>query len=209
MLALAVLSGCSGLLHSHARPSQVYVLRAASQPQARTTSVSSPSASLHVQRAIAGPGLDTEHIVLVQSDHRMSFYAASSWPAALPDLVEELAVDSLHASGAWGSVQDSSSTFPSEYVLQIVIRRFEADYTANPALPEIHVVFDCTIGRRSNREVLASYMAEGSATAAANRLADVVTAFESASNQALAVIVQRSAQAVLTAAEPGKTAQQR
>jgi ABC-type uncharacterized transport system auxiliary subunit len=207
MLALAGSSGCSGLLHSNARPAQVYVLRAAPQLQARTTSVSSPSASLHVQRAIAGPGLDTEHIMLVQSDHRMSFYAASSWPAALPDLVEELAVDSLHRSGAWGSVQDSSSAFPSEYVLQIVIRRFEADYTANPALPEIHVVFDCTIGRRSNREVLASYMAEGSATATANRLADVVTAFESASNQALAIIVQRSAQAVLAASEQPKTAQ--
>jgi len=52
-----------------------------------------------------------------------------------------LAVDTLRASGAWSTVQDSASAFSSEYLLQIVIRRFEADYSpqqgsgAVPRLP--------------------------------------------------------------------------
>jgi cholesterol transport system auxiliary component len=192
---LAALGGCASWLHSNAKATQVYVLRAASVPQA---DLSRPvaDASLHVGRPIAGPGLDSDHIVLVQSDHRMSYFLASRWPTDLPALVESLAADSLRATGAWATVQDSASAFSADYMLQIVIRRFEADYSDNPAAPVIHVVFDCTVGRRAGREVLASFVAEGSSAAAANRLTDVVAAFEEASNKALGAIAVRTSQAV-------------
>src|SRR5260370_31882412 len=109
----------------------------------------------------------------------------SRWPAGVPAVVEAVAVDALRSSGAWSTVQDSASAFSSDYLLQIVIRRFEADYSVSSAAPEVHVVLDCTVGRRAGREVLDSFVAEGSAAAAANRLGDVVSAFEEASNKAL------------------------
>jgi ABC-type uncharacterized transport system auxiliary subunit len=126
----------------------------------------------------------------------MSYYVASRWPANLPSVVEALTVDTLRASGQWSTVQESSSAFSSDYLLQIVIRRFEADYATSPGSPEIHVIFDCTVGRRAGREVIASFVAEGSASAAANRLGEVVAAFEEASNKALDEIALNSAQAV-------------
>jgi ABC-type uncharacterized transport system auxiliary subunit len=190
------LAACSGGLHSDSPATQVYVLRAAAHPQA--TLIQS-TASLHVSRPMAGPGLDTDHILLVQSDHRMSFYVASRWPADLPGVVESLAVDTLRTTGEWSTVQDSGSAFSSDYLLQMVIRRFEADYTVSASAPEVHVVLDCTIGKRAGREVIGSFVAEGSATAAANRLGDVVTAFEDAANKALADIAAHTAQAVQTA----------
>jgi cholesterol transport system auxiliary component len=196
-LGLSTLLGsCAGGLHSDAPASQVYVLRAAVHPQAQVTR---PTASLHVSRPMAVPGLDSDHILLVQSDHRMSYYVASRWPADLPGVVESLAVDTLRSSGFWTTVQDSGSAFSSDYLLQIVIRRFEADYTANPAAPEIHVVLDCTVGKRAGREVIASFVADGTSTAAANRLGDVVSAFEEAANKALDDISVRTAQAVQSA----------
>jgi len=190
------LAACSGGLHSDSPATQVYVLRAAAHPQA--TLIQS-AASLHVSRPMAAPGLDTDHILLVQSDHRMSFYVASRWPADLPGVVESLAVDTLRTTGEWSTVQDSGSAFSSDYLLQMVIRRFEADYTVSASAPEVHVVLDCTVGKRAGREVIASFVAEGSATAAANRLGDVVTAFEDAANKALADIAAHTAQAVQTA----------
>jgi cholesterol transport system auxiliary component len=196
ILGLATLmAACSGGLHSDAPATQIYVLRASVHPQAQLTR---PTASLHVSRPMAGPGLDSDHILLVQSDHRMSYFLASRWPADLPGVVESLAVDTLRTTGAWATVQDSGSAFSSEYLLQIVIRRFEADYSVSSSAPEIHVVFDCTVGRRTGREVIASFVAEGSSTAAANRLGDVVSAFEDASNKALADIAEHTAQAVQT-----------
>jgi ABC-type uncharacterized transport system auxiliary subunit len=181
-------AGCSGALRSSAPPTQVYVLRAAARPESR---LKETSVSLHINRPIAAPGLDSDHIVLVQSDHRMSHYIGSRWPAALPSVVEELAVDTLRSTGAWSSVQDSGSAFPADYLLQIVIRRFEADYSANPSAPEVHVLLDCTLGRRAGRDIQTSFIASGSATASENRMAAVVTAFESAAAQAMSEIAQK------------------
>ncbi len=188
-------TGCSGGFHSNAPATQVYVLRAAAHPQ---SDLVQPHAALRVNRPIAAPGLDSDHILLVQSDHRMSYYAASRWPADLPSVIESLAVDTLRSSGPWSTVQNSGSTFSADYLLQIVIRRFEADYSVSAAAPEVHVLLDCTIGRRVGREVLGSFVAEGSSTAAANRLGDVVSAFEDASNKALDEIAVRTVQAVKT-----------
>jgi cholesterol transport system auxiliary component len=192
-LGVPLLTGCFGGLHSNVPATQVYVLRAATHPEADPTR---SSASLHVGRPLAGPGLGSDHIMLVEPAHRMSYYVASRWPADLPAVVEALTVDTLRASGAWSTVQDSSSTFSSEYLLQIVIRRFEADYSAGSGPPEVHVVFDCTVGRRAGREVIASFVAEGSAKATANRLAEVIGAFEAASNKALDELAVHTAQAV-------------
>jgi cholesterol transport system auxiliary component len=199
LLTIGGAVGCSGLLHSSATPTQVYLLRAA--PPRTDPPRGAASASLHVGRPIAGPGLNSDHIVLVQSDHRMSYYLSSRWPADLPEVIEALTVETLRASGSWTAVQDSSSAFPSDYLLHIVIRRFEADYSGNPAAPEVHVSFDCTIGKRAGREVMASFVAEGTASASANRLGDVVSAFEIAANKALDSVAARTSQVVGAMAE--------
>jgi cholesterol transport system auxiliary component len=204
-LTIAVLAGtagCSGGLHSSAPPTQVYVLRAAVPAQGDR--IAHGEASVRVGRPIAGPGLGSDHIVLVQSDHRMSYYVASRWPAALPELIEAMTVDTLRSSGAWSTVQDSSSAFSADYILQVVIRRFEADYADNANAPNVHVVFDCTVGKRAGREIIASFIAEGSATATANRLTDVMSAFEAASNQAMAGMAGRTSQAVQGQAQSGQ-----
>src|SRR5205807_4562933 len=137
---LCILSGgCSGLFHSSACPEQTYYLRAppaaaATLPltAARGAPGSPPAlaASLRVGHPQADPGLDSSHIMLVQADHRMNFYAGSRWPGPVADLIEALAVETLRASDAWRSVEDSTSPFPSDYLLQVAVRRFEADYTA-------------------------------------------------------------------------------
>lgn len=192
LLALAS-SGCSILFQGSPPPVQTYFLRADDAPAADPVPL---HVSLRVMHPAADPGLDTSRIVLLQSHHRMGFYAGSQWPATLPDLVEALAVETLDASGAWVSIEDSSSPFPSDYVLQITIRRFEADYasSASASLPRVHVVLGCILAHGDT--VIASYLAQGTATPAANRLADIVAAFQSASNQALRTLSDRALAAV-------------
>ena len=198
LLATVALTGCGGLFHSNARPDQVYYLRATA-PEKGSGPADPLATSLRVVRPTAAPGLDSPQIVLLQSDRRMSFYLASRWPASAPSLVESLAVEKLRGSGMWQSVGDSTSSFPSDYVLQVVIRRFEADYTGGGPAPDIHVVFDCVVGTREGREVVASFLAEGSAQAGANRLGAVVAAFETATNAALDSLAMQTAGAVRAA----------
>ncbi len=179
--AAFALSGCSGLFHSDARPEQVYFLRATPGPRG----LAPIATSLRLNRPTAGPGMEGTSIMLVQSDRRMSFYKEARWPAVPANLVETLAVEKFRGSGAWQSVADSTSPFPSDYVLIVHVRRFEADYTGGAVEPEVHVVLDCIIGKREGREVIKSFLAESSVPATANRLSAVVAAFEAATNAAL------------------------
>ena len=189
------LAGCSGLFQSKAKPEQTYYLRA---PAARTAATSAPAipASVRVIRPAASPGLDTSRIMLVEADHRMNFFSGSRWPATAPELIEALAVQTLRGSGAWSSVEGSASPFPSDYLLHVHVRRFEADYGDGAAAPVVHVVLECVVGRREGREVLTTFTAAGSAAAAANRLGEVVMAFEQATGVALEALSRQTEQAV-------------
>ncbi len=200
VLIAAQLGGCGGLLHSNAQPEQTYYLRApgAAAPapaDAPVAAADALSVSLRVGHPSADPGLDSPHIMLVRADRRMDFYLGSRWAAPVPDLVEALTVQTLRGSGQWTSVEDSRSPFPSSYLLQIAVRRFEADYTGGEAAPTVHVVLDCIMGRREGREVVTTFVASGSASAGANRLAEVVAAFEQAAGTALTALAQQAAQA--------------
>ena len=191
---LLSLSGCTGLFHSNARPEEVYYLRAAPVP-----SGSAPvAASLRLNRPTADAGLLSAQIMLVKSDRLMSFFLAARWPANPSSTVESLAVEKLRGSGLWQSVADSTSPFPSDYILLVNIRRFEADYTSGRVTPDIHVVLDCIVGRREGRDVIKSFLAEGTAPAAANKLSAVVAAFETATNTALDSLSTQTLEAVRT-----------
>jgi cholesterol transport system auxiliary component len=188
----SALNGCSGLFHSNARPAQVYYLKATPIPPGAAP----VAASLRFNRPTTSPGLDSAEIVTLQTDRRMSFFLASRWPAPTSYMVEMLAVEKLRRSSLWESVADSNSSWPSDYVLQVVIRNFEADYSSGSVNPEVHVVLDCVIGKREGREVIASFLAEGSAKASANKMSAVVPAFETVANAALDSMANQALDAI-------------
>ena len=57
------------------------------------------------------------------------------------------------------------------------------------------MVLDCTLGARQGRELVASYVAQGSAPAASDHMREVVAAFERASDTALASLEAQTASA--------------
>ena len=181
---LLALCGCGSLLETTIPAPQAYVLRL---PPAPASPAATPAGSILVQRPEPGPGLDSWNIALLRSDRRFDFYAASHWAAPAPDLVENAIVDALRAGGGFASVLDDSSPFAPRYDLRCGLRRFEADYTRNSGTnaPTVFVSLDCTVGRHRDRELLGSFVAEGSAAAAEDRLNAVVAAFEAAASKAV------------------------
>lgn len=201
MTLLAMLTGgCGALFHTDTPADQTYILRAAASPQEAVASRKN-GPSLRIGRTLSAPGLDADRILLVREDHRMDYFSASRWVAPIPQMLEDLAAQTLRSSGVWSSVHDSQGAFPTDYFLQLDIRRFEADYTEG-AEPKVHVVVNCTLGRRTDRELLSSFVAEGSAAAGANRLGAVVAAFESATQSALGTIAEQSRLALKTSTVP-------
>jgi cholesterol transport system auxiliary component len=191
----ALLSGCSGL-HADGPPVQTYILRATAATAEDPAVPSTTAPSIQVSRVSADPGLGTQLITLVRSDHRLDYYLGSRWAADVPDVVETLAIDTLRASGAWSAVHESPSPFAADYTLHINVRRFEADYTDGGVAPKVYVVFDCTLARRAGRDLIASFVADGVAPAEENRLSSVVGAFEKAANAALTTMSDRSVAAI-------------
>lgn len=194
-LASSGLAGCGSLLDSELPAPQAYVLRLPAR-EATTPVNTQPAGSVLLQRPHAGPGLDSDRIVLLRSDSRFDFYAASRWAAPAPDMIASFIVDSLRASGSFSSVFDDTSPYAPRYDLRCTLRRFEADYTKGGRAPTVFVAFDCTLGRHRDRELLASFTAQGSAAAADDRLNEVVAAFERAATTAVAELEKQAAAAV-------------
>jgi cholesterol transport system auxiliary component len=199
--ALLALAGCGGLLETTIPAPQAYLLRSPARPAAAPADA--VAGSLLVQRPEAGPGLDSDRIALLRSDHRFDFFAASRWAAPAPDLVESVIGDALRGSGRFSAVFDDTSPYAPRYSLRVALRRFEADYTVGGQAPTVYVVLDCTLGRHRDRELLASFTAQGSAVASEDRLTAVVAAFEVATAAAMAQLEQSTAAALATQPTPG------
>ena len=192
------LTACSGVFESDLAAPQAYVLRLPPAPAPETTS---GIGRVVVQRPDASPGLASERIALLRSEQRFDFYAASRWAAPAPDVIASVMVDTLRATGVFSAVLDDSAPFAARYSLRCTLRRFEADYTRSSGAPTVFVVLDCTLGRRRDRELLASFTAQGSAKAAEDRLNAVVSAFESATAAAMAEL-GRATSAAMASEKP-------
>ncbi len=205
LLLAALLAGCGGL-RSRSAPEQVWVLRpavAAGDP-APAAVAAPPLASLRVDAPDTAPGLNTDRILLLRRDHRLETYAGNRWSAPTPALIESLALAALRASGAWRTVEDSGSRFPTDYRFEIRVRRFEAEY-GDAGAPEIHVSLDALLGLRESGRVLASLEAAASVPAQANTMTAVVAAFDAATAQALQDLVTRAV--AVARADPGPPAE--
>jgi cholesterol transport system auxiliary component len=143
-----------------------------------------PATVLSVPLPETAAGLHSERIALLQAGHRLDYFAASRWSGALPELVQTLAMDALQGGGRFRSVQTDTAPFAADYVLQLQVRHFEADYSgAGP--PVAHVAIDATLGRSSDRGIVQTLAAESSVPAAGDRMLNIINAFEQASSTVL------------------------
>ncbi|MGB8693221.1 MAG: ABC-type transport auxiliary lipoprotein family protein [Steroidobacteraceae bacterium] len=187
LLVLLLAVGCSGL-HSDQAATQIYVLAPALPTPAVGASAAggaAPGATLKVLRPLSVPGLDTDRIALTRSGQRLDYFAHSSWAAPLPELVQSGAIDALRASGRFRAVQSDAAPLEADFLLQLEVRRFHAQYQEDGP-PTVRVQLVATLARRSDRTVLASIVATSDVPASANRLQSVSAAFEAAFSEVLA-----------------------
>jgi cholesterol transport system auxiliary component len=196
------LTACSGVFESTIQAPQAYVLRL---PPATATALAANAGNVLVQRPEAGPGLGSDRIVLLRSNQRFDFYAASRWAAPAPELIESVIIDALRATGSFSAVFDDTSPFAPRYDLRCTLRRFEADYTADGRAPTIHVALDCTLGRHRDRQLLASFTAQGSSSASEDRVSAVITAFEAATAAAMSELGRASSEALAAEKPPSES----
>jgi ABC-type uncharacterized transport system auxiliary subunit len=99
------------------------------------------------------------------------------------------ALEVLGASGKFRLVSPEGVGYAADETLHIELRDFQAEYGSADA-PVVHVRLVATLARRASRELVASAVAEASASAAGNRLGLVVEAFRRATADALRQLAQ-------------------
>lgn len=214
--ALVSLTACSGGLRSSEPTIVSYVLRApvieasASTPShiGATASPTQRAPSVRVLEPAAEPGLASDGIALITADSRLDRYAGSRWADELPRVVSALAVRTLRGSSLLGTISDDSAPFGADYLLRIDIEDFEARYSGAKAngtdAPTIQVRLQCTLARHDDHAVIASFTAQASEPANANRMTSIITAFDAAERAALTQLRQKTEAAIAAQAIAAK-----
>lgn len=180
--ALAVwgglLAGCGGL-RSDAPADRIYILRTAVTAGVRPT----VQAVLVVPRPAVQPGLDTERIALTRPGNELDYFASSRWGESLPKVLGAFAVESM-ASAFATVVGAERGGVAADFELLLTARHFEAQYGGG-GVPVARVSFECVLVTGAPRRVLNRCDADVTEPAAANRMADIITALERAAQQAM------------------------
>jgi cholesterol transport system auxiliary component len=149
------------------------------------------------------PGLDGFGIAGRWPGNRLDYLAGARWAEDVPALVQAALIEALQATGRPRSVQGSLGRFRATHTLVVEVRRFDADYTGG-GLPVAQVALAVTLGRSSDRRVLASFTVAASEAAAENRQSSVVAALDAAFATAAGELAEKTFAAI--AAEPAAQA---
>jgi len=180
-------AGCSGGLKSSAPGEQIYVLHPAGAPSPGA-GAAMVNAMLVVPQPEAQPALNTHRIALTRPGNRLDYFADSRWPAALPQVLGALVVESLVAAKTFSV---AAGTDPSaghgDFQLLMTVRHFEAEYSgdATDSAPVARVGIECLLTSSSPRRVVGRCDAEVREPAGDNRMGEIVGALDRATQKAV------------------------
>jgi len=160
-MAAVLLSGCIPSFESEESPTRIYWLRPAPAQNATTTKVP--------VRVSVVPGLDSDHIWILQRDQRLNYYAGAHWPDTLRPLLQSVLER---------SIVHSAST-PAELSFEILIERFFSVETTAQEAPRIELRARISRSERGS----ASCVFEASSNPSTGRLRDIVAAHQAVIDQ--------------------------
>ncbi len=192
----ALAAGCFGGLKNEAVAPRIYRVDA---PKLDAGSALPADLSVAVERT--APGLDGDGLAGRWPGNRLDYIAGARWAGDLAGMLQSALVQSFQDSGRLRSVQGDVGRFGVTHTLVIEVRRFEADYTAG-GLPVAQVELSVTLGRNSDRKVLAAFAAASSEAATENRQTSIVAALNVAFARAAQELSGRTLEAI--AADAGQ-----
>lgn len=190
---LLATAGCTGSLLESDRPaSKSYVLAPAPAAGSATTVA---QVDLSIGRPDLAPGLDTDRIAVLQG-RQLDYYRAARWGGRATEVVQTLLVDSLEDQKLFRSVTAEQARVAGDYVLDVEVRDFQAEYTSPTEAPTVNVRMIGRLIRIVDRELVGTVMSQATSKATDNRMTAVAAAFETAAQQVAVEIAQKTAATV-------------
>lgn len=188
------MTGCStgSLFDSDTPVPQNYVLAPA--PAASVDVVPAP-VDVAVSRPDLAPGLDSDRIAVLK-ERQLDYYRGVRWGSRSIELIQTLVVDSLEDQRLFRSVTAEQARVAGDYVLDLQVRDFQAEYTDAARAPTVHVALVGRLIRIIDRKLVATVNSQAKVQAQEDRLSEVLAAFERASHQAILDLGNQTAQVV-------------
>jgi cholesterol transport system auxiliary component len=200
LTAAALCAGCigSGSSSQGERP-ETYRLSA---PEVAAAGGSPLSTALAVARPRAAPALDSSSLAISRPGQEFGYYSGVRWAEPAPSMLQQLLVQALADTGIYATVVAAPSRVPTEQMLDVELRRFEAVGRGETA-PQVVVELQATLLDTKRGVRLTSVVAEGQATATENRRAAVVEAWQQATSAAVIEAVTKIRDAAVAASASG------
>lgn len=191
-LAATTLSACVSLL-PEAEPVAVYRLGA---PAPQTMPAGVEPVIVQVQRPLAPAGLSGDEIAIEVNNQHLAYMAGARWIAPAPVIVQNLIVDTFHAQADRVEPVRPSDAIRGRFELRMDMREFEAAYdNGSDAAPLIRVRIAARLIESNGRELAASRVFSAQVRASANRVPDIIQAFNSASTEVAADLARWASEA--------------
>ncbi len=200
-VTLLASAGCGSLLDTDLPASTSYVLVPV---PASSTGIARSDADISIGRPDVAPGLDTERIAVLKG-RQLDYYRGAQWGGRMTEVVQTLIVDSFEDQQLFRSVTSEQARVPGEYVLDVSVRDFQAEYAGASEAPTAHVTILGRLIRVTDRQLVETFAATAQSKATDNRMSDVAAAFETAAHKVVLELAQKTAAAVAADTSKVKT----
>ncbi len=153
----------------------------ASAPAGSVTGAPQTPVDLSIGRPDFAPGLDTDRIAVLKG-RNLDYYRGVKWGGRSVEVVQSMLVATMNDQQLFRSVTAEQARVANDYMLDIEVRNFEADYAGGP-IPEAHVRIIGRLIRVVDRKLVATVSSESRVRAKEESMTAVASAFESAAQQ--------------------------
>ena len=188
MSALAfgtLVSACSSILPNTGPPPRLFRLSPKSTFPGGMKTV---DWQLVIETPLAPAGLNTTRIALHRAAVELEYYARANWTDLAPAMIQTLVVESFENSGKIVAVGRESLGLRADFILKLELREFQAEYAAE-GLANAHVRLTAKIVKMPQRTIIGSESFEAKVSAKADRIEDIVAAFDEALGKSLKDLV--------------------
>lgn len=183
-LGASVLSACS-VLPDPAPPNIVYRLSMAGE----AVTPDRDATVIRVDRPSAISVFNTRSIVVSPDGRRLATAAQAEWPEGTPTMLQQSLIDAFSRSSKIIGVLPQSGT-RTDTRIHLTIKNFEAQFDqGESAAPKAVVAYDVTLANATDRKLISTFSTKQTVRAKAARISAIVTALESANNDAMQEIV--------------------
>jgi ABC-type uncharacterized transport system auxiliary subunit len=200
VLAASLCTACGGSLFESNIPVATRYVLASVPPATDPSTTAATGIDLAISRPDVAPGLDTERVAVLRG-RQLDYFRGSQWGGTVTEVVQALLINSFQDQHLFRSVAAEQTRISGDYIFDVEVRDFQAEYAAGDAPPVARVTIVGRVIRLSDRQMINTMTATASKAATENRMGAVAAAFESAAQQVALELANKTAAALASDVE--------